>query len=300
MTQSRGPARFELGRRAWISGALATLAAGALAACSRRAATASGGLRIVSISPSTTEAIFAIGAGRLLVGRSRFCDHPDEARALPVVGGFADPSLEAIIGLRPDWIVGAPSPASERLMERLEPRGTKGYFPETRSVRDVGRLIRGLGPITGHAAEATRVAEALETRIGELRNRFRSTSPPRTLLVFGQRPLVAAGPKSFPGELIALAGAKNVLEPGAEYPVLGIEQVLRLDPDIVVDAVGAARHDGLAIDTTLPGWRELRAVRERRVAVIRDTRLLRPGPRLPGGLETLGAAIRIAGAAKRP
>src|SRR6185295_14894222 len=101
--------------------------------------------RVVSISPSTTEAAFAIGAGSLLVGRSTYCDYPPEALHLPVVGGFADPSLEAIVARSPTLVIGAHGPAGPALEQALKARSIATFFPETESIAQIEAMIGELG-----------------------------------------------------------------------------------------------------------------------------------------------------------
>src|SRR5689334_22370228 len=93
--------------------------------------------RIVSLSPSTTEILFAVGAGQRLVGRSRFCDYPPEATALPVVGGFVDANLEEIARLSPDLVVGARGPSGPALVQKLESLGIATLFPPTQSIAQI-------------------------------------------------------------------------------------------------------------------------------------------------------------------
>jgi iron complex transport system substrate-binding protein len=123
-------------RRAAIVG-LALVLALPLAACSKRPTpgptTHAVASRVVSLSPSTTETMFAIGAGASLVGRSRYCDYPPEVTKLPQVGGYVDPSFEAILALRPDLVTGARGPAGTAITDRLEARGVATFFPETES-----------------------------------------------------------------------------------------------------------------------------------------------------------------------
>ncbi|MGH7280002.1 MAG: helical backbone metal receptor, partial [Polyangiaceae bacterium] len=108
------------------------------AGCSRSHAATDAGLdaklRVVSLSPSTTETMFAIHAGDELVGRSRYCDYPPEARALPEVGGYTDPNFEAILALHPDLVIGARGPLGPPLEERLKSHGASTYFPETETL----------------------------------------------------------------------------------------------------------------------------------------------------------------------
>ncbi|MEJ7733560.1 MAG: helical backbone metal receptor, partial [Polyangiaceae bacterium] len=108
----------------------------ASSAC-KRAAVSGGGRRVVSLSPSTTETVFALGAGAELVARSRQCDFPPEAARLPAVGGYADPNVEAIIALAPTLVVGARGPAGPVLEAALRGKGIATFFPETESLAQI-------------------------------------------------------------------------------------------------------------------------------------------------------------------
>src|SRR5262245_40694716 len=132
-----------LGRRGFLM-SLAMLAIGV--GCKERdSATQHMTDRVVSLSPSTTEAIFAMGAGSKLVGRSRFCDYPPEALALPAVGGYADPSIEAIVALSPTLVVGARGPAGPGLEQALRARSIETFFPETESIKQIEQMLSELG-----------------------------------------------------------------------------------------------------------------------------------------------------------
>ncbi len=260
-------------------------------------------VRVVSLSPSTTETLFAIGAGPLVVGRSRFCDTPPEARALPSVGGYTDPSYEAIFALTPTLVVGARGPAGPRLEARLREHHVATFFPETESVAQIEGMIVDLGRAVGREAAARAVATETHTRIERVAARVRGRPTPRVLMLFDVEPIVAAGPSSFPDDLLARAGAKNAVTEGGPYPVLGLERVLALDPDVVIDTTAAASHAKTGIDEHAPGWSKLRAVREHRVVALRDESVLRPGPRIADAVETLAKVIHpdVAGdGASRP
>jgi len=251
--------------------------------------------RVVSLSPSTTEALFAVGSGSQLVGRSRFCNRPPEVLALPQVGGYADPSLEAILGLAPTLVIGAYGPAGKSMSEQLEARGVRTSFVRTESWDDVERMLIDLGERTGHATEGRRAAETLRTETEAAEAEFRGRPVPRVLLVFGISPIFVAGPGGFPDEMTRRAGAENVVREGGAYPTLPGERVVSLDPDVVVNLAMDESEGTQRITADLPVWRELRAVREGRVAQVTDDAALRPGPRLASGLRSLGRAIHEAG-----
>ena len=292
-----GPA---FGRRLALRGGAAAgvlVAGGAslLAGCGTRdePRPAPAATRVVSISPSATEAVFALGRGDRVVGRSTYCDEPPEARAIPEVGGFADPSLERIVALAPTLVVGERGPAGPRLVEALEQRGIATYFPAMGNLAEIVASLRGLGQRLDATKEADVAAVRIETAIAEVEREVAGRPRPRVLFLFDFAPLVAAGPGSFPDELLRRAGADNVVTSGGMYPRLGAEGVLALDPDAIVDgsAPGAYTEPPLALLGGIAGLGALRAVRERRVARLEGTAALRPGPRIGEGLRQLARVV---------
>ena len=247
--------------------------------------------RVVSLSPSTTEAAVAIGAADALVGRSRYCDFPPEVLKLPQVGGYADPNLEAIFALKPDLVVGARGPAGPQLAEKLAAHGAGTYFPETESFAQIDAMLLGLGERTGHAAEAHAAVQRIDARVAGVTEAVRGLPKLRVLMVFGLTPIVATGPKSFPNEMIERAGGANAVAEGMAYPVLGIERVFALDPDLIVNCAMAEAHGSEQIHKDAPGWKNLRAVKEGKVIALSDESLLRPGPRVGDALAILARAI---------
>lgn len=242
------------------------------------------------MTPNTTETLFAIGAGHLLVGRSRYCDHPEEAKRLPSVGGYIDPSLEAILALAPDLVTGARGPAGPGIVTPLEERGIATYFPQTESIEQIEAMITELSRSVGHAEAGRALVGDLRTKRQKVADAVANEPKPRVLLVFGTAPIVVAGPGSFPDEMIRLAGGANAIAEGVAYPTLGLERVLALDPDVVINAAVAESHGSVELANE-PGWRELRAMKEGRLRAIADEAVLRPGPRIGEGLAILARAI---------
>jgi iron complex transport system substrate-binding protein len=262
-----------------------------LVGCRREGRSATVGLRVVSLSPSTTEALAAIGAGDALVGRSRYCDYPPDVLTVPEVGGFVDPNFEAIVALRPDLVTGARGPAGAQMADRLGGLGIGTYFPETESLSAIDAMILGLGARTQHEASAERVVLEVHAREAAVRSAASALPKARTLLVFGIVPIVVAGPGSFADEMLAAAGGTNVVTEGGSYPTLGMERVLALAPDVLVDASMQESRGSERITNESPGWRELRAVKTGRVISLRDEAVLRPGPRVGEGILALAQAI---------
>ncbi len=264
-----------------------------LAACSRsKLAAPLASHRVVSLSPSTTETLFAIDAGATLVGRSRYCDFPPEAKRRPVVGGFVDPNFEAILALQPDLVVGARGPGGQRLAEKLAQRNVRTLFPKTESIREIEEMIVAVGREVGQTAEAERVVANMEKRLAAVRGSAKTSGRPRVLIVFGLEPIVVAGAGSFADDVLQAAGGENVMaETGIPYPTIGIEQVLAKRPDIIVDArMGTEASSVITADRA--GWREVPAVQNGRVVATRDERMLRPGPRVVEAIEELAKQLK--------
>jgi iron complex transport system substrate-binding protein len=252
---------------------------------------ASGAQRVVSISPSTTETIYVLGAQGKLVGRSRYCDWPEEVKKLPQIGGYVDPSYEAILALRPDLVIGARGPAGSALTDRLDQRGVVTFFPATETFEAIDEMILGVGKRVDRADAAKAYVDRLHAQLAEIERAVAGKPKHRVLLVFGLEPVSVAGPSSFADEMIRRAGGKNAVEQGGGYPTLNVEEVLRLDPDVVVNAAIAETMGKHRLGKETPGWARVRAVRDDRVVPIGDESVLRPGPRVGDGVAHLAHAI---------
>ncbi len=248
--------------------------------------------RVVSLSPSTTETLYAIGAKDVLVGRSRYCDYPPEVLSLPQVGGYTDPSVEAILALSPDLVVGARGPSGRALVDTLSARGIATYFPETESVDAITRMVTGLGERTGKKHEAADTVRVMRTKLDAVEAAEKKRPRVRVMLVFGLRPVVVAGPEGFPNEMLARVNAENVVKKGGAYPSISFETVIAMDPDVIVNAAIAESHGSQPITKDAAGWQSVRAVKEGHVASLADEAVLRPGPRIADGVESLARAIR--------
>lgn len=250
---------------------------------------------MVSISPSTTEAAFAIGAGALVAGRSKYCDYPPEAARLPVVGGFADPNLEAILALAPTLVIGARGPAGPAIEQALNAHGIATFFPETESIAQIELTLTELGARLHHEAGATAAVGAIEADRKRVAAAIAGRPPVRAVFLFDVSPIYAAGPGSFPGELLREAGAINLVDKGGAYPTLDLERLLALDPDVILDGAadghGGAGASRIAALRSAAGWKDLRAVREDRVRSVNASTVLRPGPRIGQGLVAMARAL---------
>jgi iron complex transport system substrate-binding protein len=243
--------------------------------------------RVVSLAPSVTEILFALGAGQQVVGVTRYDDYPEAVRKLPKVGGFIDPDPEAVVALTPDLVVAVRTSGGRARIDTLARLGLSVLVVPAETTDDLWVAIRALGDVTGRAEAAASLTSRLKAELAAIRKRYREARPLRVLVVIGHRPLVAAGPGTYLDGLLGHLAAENVVTAGGAYPQLDLEATLALDPDAVID-VAMVRGD--------PGfWKRfgaLRAVREGRVIAVEGESLLRPGPRLTAGLRDLGRSLR--------
>ena len=244
-------------------------------------------VRIVSLLPSLTETVCALGGCARLVGTDRFSNWPVSVRALPKLGGLDDAQIERIVALKPDLVLAA---GSSRAINRLEALGLRVLALEPKSLADTQRVINTLAQTLGDAP----AGDALWLRINE---RIRAAAERVPTGLRGQRVYVeidaapyAAGEASFVGEMLARLGLANAV-PAAlgAFPKLNPEYVLRAQPDIVI-ATSAA----LANMPRRPGWAGLRALRDQRSCGFAPARwdlIVRPGPRLADAAELLAECL---------
>ncbi|MEE8409823.1 MAG: cobalamin-binding protein [Myxococcota bacterium] len=245
--------------------------------------------RIVSLAPSATELLFAIGAGDRVVGVTRFDDRPPAVRQLPKVGGFIDPDPEAVLALEPDLVVAIPTSAGRARIDTLARLGMSVLVLPGASIDDLWITLETLGEVTGTVARATALSAELQQRLDGIGTRHRNLQPIRVLVVVGRRPLIAAGNGTFFDGLLGLVGAVNVVQRGGTYPQLDLEAVVALDPEVIVDVTIGTPESG---EVFWARARQVRAVERGRVVQLTDDSLLRPGPRLADGLAMLARALR--------
>jgi iron complex transport system substrate-binding protein len=254
--------------------------------------------RIVSTSPSITEALFAMGLGPRVVGVSNFCDYPQEVHGLPKVGTYLRPDPELIARLKPDLVLvhKLPNELTDRLAALHIPfaevdRGTlEGSYTE----------IRQIGRAAGVEIQAEKLVASLQTSLASIHRRTAGHRPPTVIFIVGREPgslsnLVVVGHDFFLNDLIDVAGGKNLMASStvSAYPRIGMETILRLDPDVIVDmgnmGGNAEEREKQAIASKAL-WQQaprVRAVREGRVFCLTSSAFLVPGPRSPEAAEML-------------
>jgi iron complex transport system substrate-binding protein len=246
--------------------------------------------RIVSLAPSITETLFALGVGDRVVAVSDYCDYPPEATRLPRVGSFNAPSVEAVIAARPDLVIGLPSPGNHENVLTMRRLGITVEVVDPERLADVPIVTRRIAAVAGVPAAGERLVADIEREMDAVRARVAGVPKPRTLMLVGQDPLIAVGPDSFLGEMLAEAGAVNVAPAGERWPRLNVEVAIAADPEVIIDC-SMGTEAGTA---TLAYWKRfpsLTAVKTGRVHPFQSFEALRPGPRLARALEELARLL---------
>ena len=248
--------------------------------------------RVVSLAPSLTEIVFALGAGDLLVGVTDFCDYPPEAARKPKVGTVLAPNAEVILALQPDLVLATTEGNRQEtvlLLERLQiptfvvrPEGLDAIYA---SIQSVGRLL-------GRPTRASAVVESMRSRVAWVARQVQGRPRVRVLYVLWPDPLITAGRGSVIDALIGVAGGENVAGgTNLRYPRLNLEEVLRVDPDVILLAGMGSRPLRSESVRGWEGWQVLRAVQAGRVRSLDGDLLHRPGPRIVEGLEAIARAL---------
>ncbi len=253
--------------------------------------------RIVSLAPSNSEILFAVGAGDQVVGVTKYCNYPPEAcEGKEIVGGFSAKSLsvEKILSLEPDLVFSAGG-IHQPVIEALEQAGVPVVALTASTFDDVYANIELVGRLTGHPEEAAQVVAQMKERVSAVTAAVAAVPQEKRLRVFWEtwdEPLMTAGPSTFIGQMIELAGGVNIFSDVTEdYPQISAEEVVKRNPAVIL---GSDSHgDKLTVEQVAqrPGWDQIDAVREGRIHLINGDIVSRPGPRLAEGLEAIARAL---------
>jgi iron complex transport system substrate-binding protein len=247
--------------------------------------------RLISLAPSITETLYALDLGDQLVGDTDYCEYPPEARLKPHVGSVLNPNLEKIVALRPDLILGSPEVNRIETADRLERLGIPVYGVAAKTVEETLNSINDLGRLLGRETQAHDLVTQLRERMTAVEDRVSGQRRPKVLFVVWYRPLMAAGSRTFVGDVIRRAGGISISDDlSGEWPRLSLEEALRRDPDVILFPHTQSFAPALDEFRTLPGWKEFRAVKNHRLHFVSDA-IVRPSPRLVDALEEVAAIL---------
>jgi iron complex transport system substrate-binding protein len=247
--------------------------------------------RVVSLAPNLTEIVFALGDGNRLAGDTDYCDYPAEAVQKPHVGGPVNPNLEEVVALRPDLVL-ATSINRRETVSALDSIGVPVFVVDPHSVEEMIASVEHIGNAIGTEKSAATLAGDLRARLADLDRRLAGAALRRVLFVVWTDPLISVGRGTFIEDALRRAGGRSVVDTKAEWPHVGMEEIVRLQPEFLVFASAHGGDTQRDIDElrTRPGWKNLRAMQHGDIVVVSDA-INRPAPRMVEAIEQLARAL---------
>ena len=257
--------------------------------------------RIISLAPSMTEILFALGLEDRIVGVTSFCDYPEEAKKKQKVGGMSNPSLEAVVSLKPDIVVMTIDGNPKEFEERLRSLKIKTYVFRSKRIPELPQGIRELGTALGVREKADLLAQEIETTINKISRGVLQYAPTsvknpspltlhpspkkKILFIIWPEPLIVAGPGSITDNAITIIGGRNIAAKSrSAYPKYSIEEILRQAPDIIFIGRGIGMEK--VSQGLLKKLKSVPAIKNKKVFYVSDY-LYRLGPRTVKGIEEL-------------
>lgn len=257
--------------------------------------------RIISLLPSITEILFALDQGDKVIGVTRYCKYPPEARQKAKVGGILDTSFETVYYLNPDLVILEASARDNQ--EKLEQIGLKTLAVDTRSVSSILESIRVIGDVLGCQEKASAVTAKIRQRIDYIQLKTKNLPKPRVLITYlrpvGEgtiREVYIAGNHTYFNDLIEMVGGTNVYQ-GSDLitsPIVSAEGILRMNPDVIVEVINMLDEVKVSKEEVLSDWKmlpELDAYKNHRIYVLNQSHIGIPGPRLAQALEDLARVV---------
>jgi iron complex transport system substrate-binding protein len=251
--------------------------------------------RIVSLAPSNTEILFALGLGDKVVGVTEYCNYPEAAKTKPKVGGFSTVDIEKVVSLRPDLVL-ATQIHSKTIIPALEKLGLTVVALTPSSLTGVLDSITLVGKITGQSKEASELIKDLSTRIKAIADKTQKLSPaqrPRVFYVTWHDPLWTAGTGTLSNDVISQAGGQNIASDISGDKTIDLETVINRDPEIIIVSVGMGTGEDspwqyIKSESRL---KNTQALLTGRVYKIDGDLIHRPGPRIVEALEQMAQFI---------
>ncbi len=253
--------------------------------------------RIVTLAPSVTEIVYALSLGENIVGVTTYCDYPEEAKKKPKVGGMSNPSLEAVVSMKPDLVVMTTDGNPKEFQDRLTALGIKTYVFEARRLSELPQGIRSLASALGVRERGDALAAGIESGIRKASKEGRKAakgSGRKVLFIVWPEPLIVAGPNTVIDDVFTLLGEKNIASSAkTEYPKYSIEEVIRQSPDVLFIGKSMGMDMREVSRGFLNRMQSVPAVKNGKVFFLSD-KLFRLGPRVVKGIEEIAGDLEQA------
>ena len=251
--------------------------------------------RIISLAPSNTEILYALGLADRIVAVTDYCDYPPEAKQKPKIGGFSSPNIESIIALSPDLVLAASIHEKGQIPQMAE-KGLTVFALAPRTIDEIQQAITLVGKITGKDKEAAALVGDMNKRLKAVTDKtsgLTALDRLRTMYLVWHDPLMAAGAKTIQDELIAKAGGTNIAAGLTEYAKISLETVIQSNPEVMVAGVGhgAGQDAPFQFLKTEDRLKDTAARVNNRIYGVDANMVSRPGPRIVDALEELARSI---------
>ncbi|MGZ3515155.1 MAG: ABC transporter substrate-binding protein [Thermodesulfobacteriota bacterium] len=244
--------------------------------------------RIISLAPSITEILFALGLNEEIIAITNFCDYPKAVLGKPRIGGFVNPDTEKIVSLKPDLIIGIRDGNRMDTVDRLNDFGFPVYLIDPKGFDGVMGTIKNIGEVVGREQESRRLIKELIDKRENMITLTRSLSKPRVFFQVGDVPLITVGKGTLGDDLIRLAGGRSISENElVSYPSYSIETILAMAPEMIIISSMETKKDHMYLVKKWQNWKSIPAVKMNAIHVIDSNLVDRPTPRIAEGLDAL-------------
>lgn len=244
--------------------------------------------RIVTLSPASAEVVAGMGWGDRIVGVTDYTDYPARVKDLPSVGSYTSPSLETIISLKPDLVVGTSDGNPQEMFDRLRFMGIEVFVLDLRWWRSIQKSIIGLGVTYGRKERGEKLVAEMDRVTHCIARGLEGKRRPRVLFAFDLDPAIVPGLDAFTNDLVRLAGGESISEGmPTPYPRLSVEQIIKLAPEVVVASTMGTTGQRASWERWLGPWNAIPAVRNKRLHVVDGSNLDRPSQRVVIGVRML-------------
>ena len=247
--------------------------------------------KIVSLSPSNTEILFALGAGDRVVGVTSYCDYPEEAKKVEKMGDYEGPNMELIMKAQPDVVLAGY--VQEELVKNLERMGIPVIVTEAESFEAIYQSISLIGKVTGTDAEAEKITAEMKSKIAEIEAKTKDKEKPTVFYLVWKDPLMTAGSKTFINDVIKAAGGINIAEKVDGWAKYSAEELIKDNPEILVAALHSTDKGMTKEDLSKNQiFSKLECVKKGKVYVMSDDNIIsRPGPRIVKAIEEMAGVF---------
>ncbi len=246
--------------------------------------------RIISLAPSITETLYAIGADSLISGVTDFCDYPEQAKYKKKVGGMIDPDLETIISLNPDLILVSAEGNSQNTYQSLKNLGYKIFASNPRNFDDVLKMVKNIGALTNHISKADSVINKMINQRSNILSKVKNLKTDTCFILISITPLMTASKNTFVNEIINYSGFYNLYsDESIPYPEINLEDILRKKPKYII--YPANLKDSVNLEKSILNIQKILKLNSnystKRILIIDENIIFRPGPRMLEASEIL-------------